>query len=808
MAKTSNYETLIRTVNESSSLGFSRGLGALFTEDDVLNGRQITLKGNKVINFGSCGYLGLELDPRLKEAAIEAVKKYGTLYASSRTYVSTGNYLELEELLAKIFNGHIVLTTNCSLGHHSVMPIIIGPNDMVIYDQQAHMSMHDLQYKLKFFGTEISLLRHNRLDDLEQKVSELKSKYEKIWYVVDGVFSMFGDLPNTKELIKLLNRHKNLYLYVDDAHGMSWAGPNGAGYTLSQTEQHPKMVIGTSIAKGFGACGGVFIFKEKEWRDKVKGWGGPLTYSGPQEPATIAAAIASAKIHLTDEIYEMQQALQEKISFTNHIIEHYKLPLVSNSNSPIFFIGVGMQRVAYNLGRRVLDDGFYTNISVYPAVPETCCGMRFTVTNHLTFEDIENLAKTVAHHMPKVLKEEERSMQDIYRAFRKFGDIEKRLGSAEAYIAPTVHSEKDDLILKIHHSIKEIDKSLWNNFFGDRGAYDYDVLSLFEEVFSNNSAKQDNWKFFYYLVEENGKVILATFFTSSLSKDDMFASAKVSAKVEELRKADPYHFTSTHFMMGSLLTNGDHLYIERENPSWKKAFLKLLNEVWKEFNNQKASMLLLRDFFAPDDELKVFLMDQGFIKLDIFENNVITDLKDLSFEEYWRTKLNKGRRHKLKSEVLENIEDFELKINQYEESQLEDFYQMYLNVKRKGLILNTFDLPSKLFKEISKTKNWDIVTVVYKPENRVVSMGICYKSEKNYSYMIFGIDNNIDPSFSVYKKAILFVVKRALELNVENLFLGITTNETKQKFGTSLIKQMGFVQVKDHFNQDYLNSLE
>lgn len=204
---------------------------------------------------------------------------------------------------------------------------------------------------------------------------------------------MYGDLCPVEKLEELLNKYKQFYLYIDDAHGMSWAGKNGSGYTLSRIKLHDKMILGTSLAKGFGSCGGVFVFPNKELFEKVKLWGGPNTYSGPQQPGTVGASIASAKIHLSDEIYELQKSLQKKIQFCNNIMQKYKLPLVSASISPIFFIDLGLTRMGYNMVARLKGEGFYTNIGIHPAVPESFTGIRFTITNHHNLEDIENLAK-------------------------------------------------------------------------------------------------------------------------------------------------------------------------------------------------------------------------------------------------------------------------------------------------------------------------------------------------------------------------------------------------------------------------------
>lgn len=807
MNQKSEYQRIVDTVNEISLIGEQKRLGRFYTEDEQLDGRIITAHNRKMIHFGSCGYLGLELDPRLKEAAIEAVKKYGALFASSRLYASTGNYLELESLLSTLFNAHIVLTTNVSMGHHSVMPIVIGKNDLVIYDQQAHISMHELAYKLRHFGTDITILRHNRLDELEEKVLESKSKYEKIWYVIDGVYSMFGDLPQTEKLVSLLDKHKKLYLYVDDAHGMSWAGKNGAGYTLSRVELHQKMIMATSIAKGFGSCGGVFLFKDLELRNRVRRWGGPLTYSGPQEPATIGAAIASAKIHLTDEIYELQNQLQEKIAFCNYIMQEYKVPLVSISKSPIFFVGLGITKMGYNMIDRMIREGFHTNIGVFPAVPETCTGMRFTVTNHIKMEDIENLAKAIAYHLPKALQEESRTVKDIFRAFRKFSDMEERIGD---YYSTIPISQDYFLNFQRFKSVAEIGKETWNSYFEGRGSFDYDQLLFLEEVFSNNELPEDNWDFFYYRIADiNDETILMTFFTATLSKDDTLAPANVSKKIEENRKEDPYFLTSRYFMMGSLLTNGNHMYIHKGHAQWKRAMVKLFDEVWLEQDKQKANVLFMRDFNTDDQEVVEMFQDYGFIKTETSSNNVIDGLAGTeSVDEFMESRLRTKQRSQLKAEVLKNRDDFEIQVGGFTEAEIELFYQFYTDVQAYAYEVNTFALPLKLFKAAAVHPNWEFFALKYKPEQKWLSMGLCYKTNHDYCPTVFGMDKTSDPKLNVYKNTMYTALERGIALKSNNIFLGIGSNDSKHKFGASLMPQLGFVQLKDHFNNDYINNLK
>jgi 7-keto-8-aminopelargonate synthetase-like enzyme len=808
MAKGLKYENVVKTVNEFCTYSMSKGLSHQYTQDEFLNGREITINNKKYIHFGSCGYLGLELDRRLKEAAIDAVQKYGTLFACSRIFVSSTNYLELEELLQKMFNTNILLAQNTSLGHYAVMPTIIGGNDVVIYDQQAHFSMQDLSYKLSHNGTHIEVLRHNMLNELEKKIESHKSKYDKIWYIIDGVYSMFGDLAPIKDIVKLLDKHKKLYLYVDDAHGMSWAGKNGSGFTLSQTNLHPKMILGTSIAKGFGACGGVFLFNDIELRDKVRKWGGPLSHSGPQEPATVAAAIASAKIHLSGEIYDIQKSLQDKIQFCNDIMEQYKVPLVSNCASPIFFVACGLPKVGFNMVERLMGEGFYTNIGIFPAVPENCTGVRFTMTNHIQYEDIENLAKAIAKHLPLALKEEGRTIQDIYKSFRKFTDFEKRLGPPDS-LEDFSQTGKDEVTIVVEkfNTIKNINQKEWDSIFGDRAEINYENICILENVFTNNSCKENNWEFFYYLVKNNNEIIAATFLTAVLTKDDMLSSSAISEKIEKTRIDNPYYLTSVYLSTGTQLTYGNHLYVNKNNKNWEKALMLLLDELWKEQENIGANVLILRDFENNDNELTTFFIDNGFVKIDMATSCVVENLKGMTFDRFFTERLNTKKRFDYRSRILNNEHLFNVEYKKPNENELKHYYQLYLNVKQNNFEINSYALPYKLFEQIAKEKNWEILELKHIETGKVASVTFCVFNENNYCPMIMGIDYSLGKSLNIYKQTLYRFLLRAIDLRVDNLHLGVTATDAKYNLGATKKEHIAFIQTKDTYNQDVINSM-
>jgi 7-keto-8-aminopelargonate synthetase-like enzyme len=331
-----------------------------------------------MVNFGSCSYLGLEVDERLKQGAIDATIRYGTQYSSSRAFSYCNLYEELESLFYQIFdNNKAILGATTTLTHLAAIPILVHNDDLVILDHQVHGSVQTAVQIVKARGTKVHMIRHNRMDALEDVIKENPNKYHKIWYMADGLYSMYGDYAPIKDLIFLMEKYPNFHVYFDDAHGMSWAGKNGQGYVLSQMDWHPKIILTTSLAKGFGTGGGLIVMSDSEMMRKILTCGTSYTVSGPVQPPMLGASIASAKIHLTDEIYTLQNKLRSKIDLVKKLSSEYKLPLVFESDSPIFYLGLGMPRVGYNMVKRLMSEGYYCNIGIFPGVPVKCTGFAY-----------------------------------------------------------------------------------------------------------------------------------------------------------------------------------------------------------------------------------------------------------------------------------------------------------------------------------------------------------------------------------------------------------------------------------------------
>jgi len=231
--------------------GVNLGLGQNNAEDSHSDGRHVRIRGQDLLNFASCSYLGLELDPRLKEGAIDAVRAHGIETSSSRVYLSSPLYLEFENLIEQIFQANVVVAPTTTLGHFSALPVLVDHEDAIVMDHQVHTSVQMACQLVRSSGAHLEVLPHNDLERLEERVEELSTRHRQVWYMADGVYSMFGDLAPTAAIHAMLDRHSQMRFYVDDAHGMSWAGPRGVGTVLSEIALHPRMVLATGLAKGF-----------------------------------------------------------------------------------------------------------------------------------------------------------------------------------------------------------------------------------------------------------------------------------------------------------------------------------------------------------------------------------------------------------------------------------------------------------------------------------------------------------------------------------------------------------------------------
>ncbi|MEQ8413649.1 MAG: bifunctional aminotransferase class I/II-fold pyridoxal phosphate-dependent enzyme/GNAT family N-acetyltransferase [Imperialibacter sp.] len=803
MAKT-RHNHLLDTIDDIITSAANKGIVHLHSQGDSLSGSTLRINDRELKHFGTCGYLGLEQDSRLKAGVIDAVTKYGTQFPMSKTYVSSPLYAELENLIEEMYGYPVILTKNSTLGHITVIPSIIRDDDVVILDQQVHASIQSAVQMLKPKGVRVEIIRHSNLEMLEERIQELRSKYNRIWYMADGVYSMYGDVAPIKEMQKLADKYDQLYLYVDDAHGMSWAGEHGTGFIMSQVKMHSKMVLCATMGKCFGATGGLIVFPEEEMRRKVKIFGGPLTFSVQIEPPMLGAAIASAKIHLSDEIYTMQQRLAGKIEFCNELIRQTDLPLVVENECPIFFIGTGMPATGYNFVERLMKEGYYVNLGVFPAVPVKNTGVRFTISCHNSEADIEGFVEAMDYHYPKALEDEGKTENEVRKSFKM------PLLSEKVAVEPKASSE---LTTEMSTTIEAFPEEEWNRLISKNMSVDWKGMKFIEEAFSGNDLPEENWKFHYLMVRDgHGTPVLTTFFSSALCKDDIFAQAGVSIQLEEDRKYNPYLLTSQTLVMGSLMTEGNHFYLNKEHSQWEEAVRIMIGKVSEIQESEKISATYLRDFDDNDPQLKEVFHDQGFVKVDVPDSCVIDKLGWKNTDEFLEGLSTRSRRH-IRYDVLKYEHMFDVEVvNAPSKDDMRHFQNLFRNVRNRNFAINVFDYPDKFFQMMPGEAGWEFVVLRLKPEfdsnQKPVAVAFNYRNDAGvYTFLLIGMDYEYLEKYNIYRQTIYRTLQQANTLGYQTLRLGISATIEKKKFGANVHPKVAFVQIKDNFNMEQIEQL-
>jgi len=376
------------------------GYAFQYFEDSHFNGRTITVNKKELLHFASCSYLGLETHPDLINAAIEAIRKYGTQTPSSRAMLSSPLYKELEENLRLMFPGYAIVTQTVTLAHCSVLPLLVSEKDAIILDAYVHNSVRMASQLCRANGTFTVFSRHNDMEHVKYLIYRLRKEgYRNIWYCADGIYSIHGNLCDVAGLHKLLDEEENFYAYVDDAHGTGWCGKHGSGYVIGKYGLHNKMIVVESFAKSMAASGGGISVPDKIISEYINLTGQTMIFSGPIQPPTLGALNASVKLHLSDGITKLQDELDDLIVFFRRRTSELGIPIITKDNTPIQLMKIGNIEKLFRILTKIIEKGFLAVTASYPAIAKGEDGLRITLTRHLSKTDINNFLECVKDTM-------------------------------------------------------------------------------------------------------------------------------------------------------------------------------------------------------------------------------------------------------------------------------------------------------------------------------------------------------------------------------------------------------------------------
>ncbi len=819
-----------RTIYDVMNMGRQNRMLHQFAEDTPLDGKHVKLGGRELLTFGSCSYLGLEMDQRLRDGVRKAVERWGTQFSASRAYMSAPPYAALEEKLSTIFGGHTLSVSTTTLGHLSCIPVICHEKDAILLDRMVHHSIQLAATQARAQGTHVELVRHGDWATLEQRITELTATHRRVWYMIDGIFSMFGDLPDVVEFRRLMDQHPNLWLYVDDAHGMSIAGEHGRGMHLSRMGWHDRLIVATSLNKAFAAGGGCITFQDKEMHDRVRLCGGPQTFSGPLQPPMLGAALASADVHLSPEITRLQAELKEGVLHLNSELSSRGLPLYENNETPIFFVKGGPLRMSYALVHRLAQEGFFLTVAQYPAVPLKRSGVRISITRHHSKQDLTALAQALQHHYPKALEDVSLTRDDVLREFDVDHEARERtrLGKLTRLFdmgapqqkgaAPVKRTEAVEhaLVLETKSTIDDIDAKEWDALVGHRANFNHATLKTMESIFRGRAEKESNWGWHYFIVRSGSVPVAATFFTDALWKDDMLMRAEVSDRIEQARANDRYFLTSRAFGMGTLITEGNHLFLERKGP-WQQALGLIVEAASKAQRAVGATSLVFRDLPDGDTELDAAFLEHGLVKMPMLAGHIV-DLSKWNTEDEFFATLGSRTRRRVRTEVQAVQHQFTQKLwrkgteAEPSKEEFEHYYALYKRVKDRKRRLNTFDLPTDIVKQLWSAPGWELLALHLSPEaggpadGRAVAVGISFRDGDRMVAAICGLDGE-QREVSVYRQLLWRMLLRAKEAGVKTLELGMDAEREKTRMGAEPRQQCAYAQLTDHYSAELMSQI-
>jgi len=342
----------------------------------------VKMNGKDVLMFGSNSYLGLTNHPKIKEAAKRAVDKYGTGCAGSRFLNGTLDiHIKLEERLADLVGKEAALCYSTGFQVNlGVVSVLTGRKDHVLLDELDHASIIEGS-RLSF--SKVLKFAHNDMHVLESKLKRCAPDSLKL-IVVDGIFSMEGDIANLPDLVRLADKY-NATIMVDDAHSIGVLGKNGSG-TSSHFGLTDKvdLIMGT-FSKSLASLGG-FIASDKETINYLKHNSRTLIFSASMTPASAASVLAAIDIMVSEP-----ERINHLWEITRHALKRFKEMGfdTGKSETPIIPLFIRDQLKSLLLTKALLEDGIFVNPVVSPAVPKEDCLIRYSLMATHTKEQVD-----------------------------------------------------------------------------------------------------------------------------------------------------------------------------------------------------------------------------------------------------------------------------------------------------------------------------------------------------------------------------------------------------------------------------------
>lgn len=360
------------------------GLYPYFRPIEENEGPVVRIEGRKMIMAGSNNYLGLTAHPKVKDAAIEAVKRYGTGCSGSRYLTGTLDiHIELEKRMAKFFGTEDVLLF--STGYQTaqgIIPTIVLKGEYVISDKDNHACIVAANFMAKGAFAEFKRYKHNEMDDLEKVLERIPKEKGKL-IVTDGVFSTTGEIVHLPRLIELAEKF-DARVMIDDAHSVGVIGKGGRGTGSHYNLMHKVDITMGTFSKTFASLGG-FMAGSERVINYIKHHSPALIFSASPTPASVAAAMAALEI-----LEQEPERIDRLIANADKMRKGFKEMgfTIIDGQTGIVPVIIGDDDRTFIFWRKLFDAGVFTNAFISPGVPP---GMAMLRTSYMSSHEDEHL---------------------------------------------------------------------------------------------------------------------------------------------------------------------------------------------------------------------------------------------------------------------------------------------------------------------------------------------------------------------------------------------------------------------------------
>ncbi|MDR6956068.1 7-keto-8-aminopelargonate synthetase-like enzyme [Pseudomonas brassicacearum] len=370
-----NYRKVISLADpdwQSAEAGKISGLNVEVKTPNVL----VDQYGRTFQHFCTTSYLGLDYHPALLDGAMTALWETGTLrVANSKNRCKLAILDQYETQLSELFGASCLSALSCSAASAGILPLLASGvltgnrPPVMVFDKHAHYSMNHFKAACAD-ETQVITGPHNDMDFLEDVCKHQRN----VAYVTDGAYSM-GGVADLDSLLYLKHRY-GLFLYLDDSHALSTVGSCGAGLVRSRLHAvDERTLVVASLAKSFGASGGLAMFGSERHKALVQRYGGPSNWSQSLNAAAIGAGMASIRLHRSREFSALQERLQANIRLFDSLVrtEQHGSPMA------IRLMPCGEASLASSVAVELAELGYFTSAVFFPVVPQGKAAIRVTL---------------------------------------------------------------------------------------------------------------------------------------------------------------------------------------------------------------------------------------------------------------------------------------------------------------------------------------------------------------------------------------------------------------------------------------------